>query len=223
MDNENWYRQLLGLVLVSVTRGVVEWITNPSSREDATRQMRDVLASIDYDAAARAITSTIDSMADTSKGRITETIDTLREKGIEAVDDAKTKVEVRSGKKRKGGRKKFLVGLAIGGVIAYFVLDEQRRDEMLDRLTGASGPIDQSSSSIYQQASDTAQKAAEKVSDTAQKAADKVSDTAQKAAEKVSDTAQKAAEKAPDSAQKAAEKVSDPAKKSVDKAPDTTV
>jgi hypothetical protein len=39
---------------------------------------------------------------------------------------------------------RFLFAAILGGVIAYFVLDEQRRDDLLDRLTGASGPIQQS-------------------------------------------------------------------------------
>src|SRR5438105_1521839 len=76
-DNQNWYRQLLALVLLSASKAAVEYITNPGSREEATKQLRDAFAQIDYDAAAKALTRAIDDAASTSKDRIDEAIDTL--------------------------------------------------------------------------------------------------------------------------------------------------
>jgi hypothetical protein len=145
LDNDqNWYRQLAALVLLSASRAAVEYINNPASREDAQKQLREQFASIDYDAMAKALTRTIDGFASTSKGRLNETIDVLRDRSVDVVDEAKTKAEKQLGQK-KGGRKfRFFLAAIIGGVIAYFILDEQRRDDLLDRLTGASGPIQQS-------------------------------------------------------------------------------
>lgn len=143
MDDQNWYRQLAALVLLSASRAAVEFITNPSTRDDAGKQLKDAFASIDYDALARALTQQIDTLAETSKGRLSETIDTLRDSGVDAVEQAKSRAQKTSGQ-RGGGRKlRFLFGLLFGGVIAYFLIDEQRRDDLLDRLTGASGPIQQ--------------------------------------------------------------------------------
>ncbi|MGI8968006.1 MAG: hypothetical protein ACR2GA_02735 [Chloroflexota bacterium] len=150
--DQNWYRQLLALVLLSASRGAVEFLTNPNSRQDANKQLRSTFAEIDYDALANALTNTIDSVAQSSKGRLADTIDTLRDRGVDAVGDAKSKAEKQLGQK-KGGRKfRFLFGLLVGGVIAYFLLNEQRRDDLLDRLTGASGPIQQNTQSWNQDA-----------------------------------------------------------------------
>ena len=142
MDSqENWYRQLAALVLVSASRAAVEFITNPSSRTDANEGLKSTLANIDYDAIAQALTRSINDLADTSKGRLSDTIDTLRDRGVDAVGDAKSKAENKLAPRRKGRKMRFLLGLIFGGLIAYFILDEQRRDDLLDRLTGASGPI----------------------------------------------------------------------------------
>lgn len=158
-DNENWYRQLLALVLLSGSKAAVEFITNPSSREDATEQLRNAFAQIDYDAVAKALTRAIDDAATSSKGRLDVAIDTLRDKSVDAVDEGKKKAE-RQLAGKKGGRKlRFIFGLLIGGIIAYFLLDEQRRDGLLDRLTGASGPIEQTTQQMGQQVTETAQKA----------------------------------------------------------------
>jgi hypothetical protein len=185
MDNENWYRQLLALVLLSASRAVVEFITRPESREDAAKQLRAAFAEIDYDAAAKAVISAIDDLAYSSKDRIGEAIDTLRDRSVDAVDEAKSRAEKQLGQKRGGRKLRFFFGLLIGGAIAYFLLDEQRRDELLDRLTGASGPIQQATSTVYQQAASTAQQAAnqapESVRDTAQQAADATQDVADQA------------------------------------------
>ena len=145
MDNDqNWYRQLAALVLLSASRAAVDYSNNPTSREDAQKQLREQLANIDFDAAAKAVTRAIDGFASTSKGRVNETIDVLRDRSVDAVDEAKTKAEKQLGQKKGGGKFKFLLMAIIGGAIAYFFLDEQRRDDLLDRLTGASGPIQQS-------------------------------------------------------------------------------
>jgi hypothetical protein len=185
MDNENWYRQLLALTLLSLTRAMAEWITNPNSRADANKQLRESLASIDYDAAAKAITRAIENVADTSKEALNETIDTLRDRGVDAVDEAKSRAEKQLGRKKSRKGLIFFL-LLVGGVAAYFILDEQRRDDLLDRLTGASGPIDQAATSVYQQAASTAQQAANQapdgVKESAQAAANEVKKGADEAA-----------------------------------------
>lgn len=184
MDNDqNWYRQLLALVLLSASRAAVEFITNPSSREDATKQLRSAFQEIDYDAAAKAVTKAIDDLASTSKDRLSDTIDTLRDRSVDAVGDAKTKAERQVGKKKGGGKMRFLFTLALGGLIAYYLLDEQRRDDLLDRLTGASGPIQQTTESVYQQAANTAQEAASRAPESMKDAAQKAADATQQAAD----------------------------------------
>lgn len=177
MQNDNWYRQLLALVLLSAARGAVEYITNPGSREDAGKQMRDAFAAIDYDAAAKAVVSAIDSVAEGSKGRLNETIDQLRDVSVDKVDDARSKAQKQLGQ-RKGRKGRFVVALLLGGLAAYFFLDEQRRDDLLDRLTGASGPIEQSTQSVYNQAATSAQNVASSASEPTKSAAQDVADAA---------------------------------------------
>lgn len=188
MDTDsNWYRQLLALVLLSASKAAVEFITNPGSREDAGNQVRDAFKQIDYEAVAKAVTRVIDDLAESSKGRLSETIDTLRDSSVDAVEAAQERAEKQLGQpKRKGRKMRFLFGLIVGGLIAYFIFDEQRRDELLDRLTGASGPIQPPPPSTWTtQVQNTAQQASSAV----QQAADKASDAAQQTAEKAGDTA----------------------------------
>jgi hypothetical protein len=139
--DQNWYRQLAALVLLSASRAAVEFITNPGSREDAGKQLKQAFAQIDYDALAKAMTRQIDVLATTSKDRLSDTIDILRDSSVDAVSQASTKAQKAAGRKKGGRKVRFFFGLLIGGVIAYFLLDEQRRDDLLDRMTGASGPI----------------------------------------------------------------------------------
>jgi hypothetical protein len=140
-SDQNWYRQLAALVLLSASRAAVEFITNPGSREDAGKQLKQAFAQIDYDALARAFTRQIDVIASTSKDRLSDTIDTLRDSSVDAVAQASNRAQKAAGRKKGGRKVRFLFGLFIGGLIAYFLLDEQRRDDLLDRMTGASGPI----------------------------------------------------------------------------------
>jgi hypothetical protein len=165
MDTDrNWYRQLLALVLLSGSRAAVEFITNPGARQDAGEQLKGAFAAIDYDALARALTSSIDTLADASKDRLSGTIDTLRDSGVAAVGQAKDRAQKQLVPQRKKGKKmRFLLGLIIGGLIAYFILDEQRRDDLLDRVTGASGPIQQAASNVTQPATSTVPPAPENV------------------------------------------------------------
>src|SRR5437588_11052781 len=149
-NDQNWYRQLAALILLSASRAAVEYITNPSARADAAEQLKGAFREIDYDAVAKAITKAIDDVADNSKTALSGSIDTLRDKGHDAVDEAKTRAEKQLAQKKRGGRTRFLFALVVGAVIAYFVFDEQRRDDLLDRLTGASGPIQQNSYSTFQ-------------------------------------------------------------------------
>lgn len=187
--DQNWYRQLLALVLLSASKAAVEFITNPGSRDDAANQLRGAFAEIDYDAVAKAVTNVIEDLADTSKGRLSDTIDVLRDKGVDAVDDAKSRAQNQLAPKKGGRKLRFLLGLAVGGAVAYFLLDEQRRDDLLDKLTGASGPIQQSTSTVYQQAASTAQKAADNAPDSMKDAAQSAADATQETADRAkSDT-----------------------------------
>jgi cell division septation protein DedD len=149
-NEENWYRQLGALVLLSGSRAAVEFITNPGARSDASNQLKDAFREIDYEGVAKAITRAIDDLADNSKSALTDSIDTLRDKGHEAVDEAKTRAEKQLAQKKGHGKLKFLFLLTIAGVVAYFLFDEQRRDDLLDRMTGASGPVQQSSYTTFQ-------------------------------------------------------------------------
>lgn len=191
-DNQNWYRQLLALLLLSASKAAVDYITNPGGREDASRQLREAFQQIDYDAAAQALTRAIDEAASTSKERLDTAIDTLRDRGVEAVDEAKARAEKQAGKKRGGGRLRFLIGLTIGAVIAYFLIDEQRRDELLDRLTGASGPIEQSTQQMAQQVTSSAQQAVNR----AQQSANAAQGAAGQAAQDVTQQAEQVAKQA---------------------------
>jgi hypothetical protein len=81
------------LVLLSASRAAVEFITKPESREEAGNQLQDAFAQIDFDAAAQAVTQAIDTLASSSKGRLNDTIDTLRDKSFDVVDEAKSRAE----------------------------------------------------------------------------------------------------------------------------------
>lgn len=155
-DNQNWYRQLLALLLLSSARAAVEYLTNPKSRTEASKQLREAFQQIDYDAAAKALIHAIDDAAETSKEKLDSAIDALREAGVDAVDDAKVRAEKQAGKK-SGGFMRWVFILGIAGAAAYFFLNEQRRDELLDRLTGASGPIEQATQSAAEQVTTNAQ------------------------------------------------------------------
>ena len=193
-DNQNWYRQLLALVLLSTVKAAVEYITNPGSRTEASKQLQDAFKQIDYDAAAKALTKAIDEAANVSKDRLDTAIDSLRDKGVDVVDEGKKRAEKQVGKK-KGGKLKFVFGLAIGAVIAYYLVDEQRRDALLDRLTGASGPIEAATQNAATQVTNTAQQAVDK----AQQSAGVAQEPAPNAAEQAEQVAKEASRKSKDS------------------------
>lgn len=182
-DNQNWYRQLLALLLLSASKAAVEYITNPGSRDDAAQQLREAFQQIDYDAAAKALTRAIDDAANTSKVKLDTAIDQLRDRGVDVVEEAKGRAEKQAGKK-SGGRGRLLFGLILGAVIAYFVLDEQRRDDLLDRLTGASGPIEQSVQNYTQPVTNQAQQAANQAATQSQDVAQQAEQVAKEAERK---------------------------------------
>lgn len=215
--DQNWYRQLMALVLLSASRAAVEFITNPGSREDAGKQLKGAFAEIDYDVLAKALTRTIDGLAETSKDRLSETIDSLRDRGVDAVDDAKSRAEKQLGQKKGGKKMRFLFGLIIGGVIAYFVLDEQRRDDLLDKLTGASGPIQQTAQNVTQQASSAAHQA----SGTVHHATDKAAGTIHQATDKAAGTVHQTTDKAAGTVHQTTDKAADAVHQTTDKAAGT--
>ena len=138
--DQTWYRQLLGVILLSAAKAAAEYIADPNAKDEAVKQVRSQLQSIDTDSIANAVTQAIDALASSSKERLNDTIDTLRESAADAVSETKSRADERLGKK-KSHRGRFVFGILLGAVIAYFLFDEQRRDDLLDRLTGASGPI----------------------------------------------------------------------------------
>ncbi|MGH2449630.1 MAG: hypothetical protein ACRDFS_13645 [Chloroflexota bacterium] len=139
-QDQNWYRQLLALVLVAASKAAVDFITNTKSREEAVVQLRGAFGEIDYDSLAKALTKGINQAADTSKDALADAIDTLRSRGVDVVDDARDKAEKQLGHK-KGGKMKWIFAFLLAAVAGYFLSDQQRRDELMDKLTGASGPI----------------------------------------------------------------------------------
>jgi len=153
--NQNWYRQMLALILLSASKAAVEFLTNPSSRSEAVDQLRNAFGEIDYDSLAKAMTRAINEAADTSKDALNDAIDNLRARGVEAVDDAKNRAEKQLVPKRGGGKGKLIFGLLIGAIVGYFLFDQEKRDQLLDRLTGASGPIQSTTQSFGQQAAST--------------------------------------------------------------------
>jgi hypothetical protein len=165
--DQNWYRQLMALVLLSASKAAVEFIVNPDSREEGTDQLRSAFASIDYDAVAQQLTQAIDGAAAASKSGVNGAIDNLRDRSVEVVDTAKTRAEKQLGQKGGGHKLKFFIGLVLGAIVAYFLLNEQRRDDLLDRLTGASGPIEQSVQSAAPAVTSMAQQATQKAASEA--------------------------------------------------------
>lgn len=140
-SDQNWYRQLLALILLSTSKAAVEFLTNPGSRQNATDQLKGAFQDIDYNALAGALTTAIDNMANESKDKLNEAIDQIRDTGVQAVEEYKGKAEKQLGAKKSGGKMKWFFAVALGGLLAYFLLDEQRRDDLMDNLTGSSGPI----------------------------------------------------------------------------------
>ncbi len=186
-SDQNWYRQLGALVLLSASRAAVEFITNPDAPNEAGSQLRDAFKQIDYDSVAKAITRAIDDLAETSKGRLSDTIDSLRDTGVDAVGAAQEKAESKlGGRKKKGKKMRFLFGILVGCALAYYLFDQERRDALLDKLTGASGPI-QPVQSFTQQASSAAHNASSSAQQAAQSASQTVSETAKKASEATSE------------------------------------
>jgi hypothetical protein len=168
MDNDgNFYRQLLAIALAAAAKAAVDYVINPASKEEAVGQVRDAFQSIDYDAVAKAITRYIDATAESSKGRLSEAIDTLRDRSVDAVDEAKNRAETSVGKKKGSRGRRFLFGIILGAILGYFMLDEQRRDELLDRLTGASGPIETSFQSTAATVTNNAQQAVQQAQSAA--------------------------------------------------------
>ena len=57
---------------------------------------------------------------------------------------AAQKAEEQSGspQRKKHGRGKLFWGVVLGAVIGFFLLNEDRRNQLMDRFTGGSGPVD---------------------------------------------------------------------------------
>ncbi|HZT96702.1 MAG TPA: hypothetical protein VFB34_07675 [Chloroflexota bacterium] len=141
-DENEWRRQLLGAVLAAAARTAVEYATNPKARDESVEEMKSKLADIDYNALAKVLSRSIDQMASAAKAALNEAIDNIQDTAEEAVEAAAEKAQSQLGSKKRGGKGKLFLGLLLGVVAGFFLLNEDRRNQLMDKLTGASGPID---------------------------------------------------------------------------------
>ena len=142
-SEKDWQKQLLNAALMAASRSAIQYMTNPNSRKEAVEDVKSSLAEVDYSAAARAVSQAIDRLAETSKVALNDAIDAIRENAEEVVEAAAEKAQTQLGvPQKKRGRGKLLWGIILGAVIGFILLNEDRRNQLMDKFTGASGPID---------------------------------------------------------------------------------
>lgn len=198
-DEKDWQQQLLGAAVMAAARTGVEYLTNPDVRDDTVKDVRTRLADVDYNAAARALSKAIDQLAEGSKAAVNEAIDALRSNAEEAVEAAAEKAQEQLGAGKKKGKSRLFLGVLLGLVAGFILLNEDRRNQLMDKLTGASGPIDTTQwSSISSTVQQTGSQAVEAVKETAsqvQNSSQAVADEASKQASATSSTAKAEAKK----------------------------
>lgn len=140
-NKDEWQRQLLGAALFAMARTAVEYLTNPGAREETANDVRARLAEVDYDAVGRTVTRVMDQLASAGKSAINEAIDSWHASADQAVEAAAGRAQEQLGKRRGGGKFKLFLGFLIGAALAYALLNEDRRNQIMDRITGASGPV----------------------------------------------------------------------------------
>lgn len=140
-DSKDWQTQLLGAALMAATRTAIDYATNPDARDQTAKDMRSRLAEVDYTAAAKALSKAIDQFAENSKSALNEAIDSLRENAEDAVEAAAEKAQEQLGSAKRG-RGRMILGLLLGLTIGFMLLNEERRNQIMDKLTGATGSID---------------------------------------------------------------------------------
>jgi hypothetical protein len=141
---KDWQKQLVNAAVMAAARTAIQYITNPNSRDEAVEDVRSRLAEVDYSAVGRAVSIGIDRLADNAKVALNEAIDSIRENAEEAVAAAAERAQDQLGSKRKHGRGRLFFGILLGIGLGFILLNEDRRNQLIDRVTGASGPIDSS-------------------------------------------------------------------------------
>jgi hypothetical protein len=141
MNEKDWLRQLLDAALIAGTRTAVEYLTNPKAREQTMHDVLARLSEVDYDAAAHTITRGIDQLAVAAKDAINRAIDSLRQSADEAVEAAAERAQEQLGQRKGSGKVKLLFAILAGVGLGFVLLSEDRRNQLMDWLTGASGPV----------------------------------------------------------------------------------
>jgi hypothetical protein len=147
-ESKDWQNQLLGTALMAAARTAVEYVTNPDAREETAKDVRERLSEVDYGAVAKALSRAIDQFADNSKKAVNEAIDSLRANAEDAVEAAAERAQEQLGQKRRG-RGRLFFGLMLGIGIAYLIFNEERRNQLMDKVSGATGSTSPSSSSNW--------------------------------------------------------------------------
>src|SRR5579872_4542159 len=141
-EDKDWQEQLISAVLMAATKSAIQYVTNPDSREEAMDGVKERLAAVDYGEAAKAVSDVIDRVADSAKAALNEAIDSIRANAEDAVEAAAEKAQEQLGGSRKRGKGRMFFGILLGIVLGFVLLNEERRNQLMDKLTGASGPID---------------------------------------------------------------------------------
>lgn len=142
-DDKDWQKQLMTAALMAAARTAVQYITNPNSRDEAVEDVKSKLAEVDYSSAAKAVSEVIDRVADSAKSALNEAIDSIRENAEDAVEMAAEKAQEQlAGQGRKRGKGRMMFGILLGIALGFVLLNEDRRNQLMDKVTGASGPID---------------------------------------------------------------------------------
>ena len=141
-DDREWQKQLMSAALMAAAKTAVQYITNPGSRDEAMNDVKSKLAEVDYPSAARAVSEVIDRVAESAKAALNEAIDSLRENAEDAVELAAEKAQEQLGPSPRRGKGRMFFGILLGIALGFVLLNEDRRNQLMDKLTGASGPID---------------------------------------------------------------------------------
>ncbi|HEV3310978.1 MAG TPA: hypothetical protein VG815_10730 [Chloroflexota bacterium] len=160
-DDREWQKQLLNAALMAAARSAIQYITHPDSRDEAVDTVKSRLAEVDYSAAGRAVSDVIDRIAESGKAALNEAIDSIRENAEVAVEAAAEKAQEQLGSApKKRGKGKLFFGILLGVVLGFVLLNEDRRNQLMDRMTGATGPVDSSQWSTVASNSQTTPSAA---------------------------------------------------------------
>ena len=215
-DDKEWQKQLMNAALMAAVRTAIQYITNPDSREETVSDVKSKLAEVDYTAAARAVSDVIDRLADSSKSALNEAIDSIRENAEDAVEAAAEKAQEQLGTPKKRGRGRLFFGILLGIGLGFVLLNEDRRNQLLDKVTGASGPIDSSQWSTVTSDAETSDGQGSQFKETvarAQETASQAKTAVQETAAQAKSSAHAVADEAAKQATETVETAKDEAKK----------